>query len=216
MNHAFDICFFKSLRGVILFAALAFSLAVPSQASAQVSALKDHDTAQAIDITADRLEVREKEDIAVFSGSVEAVQGELNISADSITVYYKKPVGDGNPTISRLDMAGHAKLVSPSEEVSSDWAVYDVEARLVTLGGSVVLGSGDSQVRGERLELDLESGITRFEGAPVVGAGVGTGPGGDEPTGRVRGRFSVPDSSEDAGEETSEEKKEDVPKDENN
>lgn len=204
MNHAFHICFFKSLRGVILFAALAFSLAVPSQATAQVSALKDHDTAQAIDITADRLEVREKEDIAVFSGSVEAVQGELNINADSITVYYKKPVGGGDPTISRLDMAGNAKLVSPSEEVSSDWAVYDVEARLVTLGGSVVLGSGDSQVRGERLELDLESGITRFEGAPVTG----TGPGEDDPTGRVRGRFSVPD--------TSEEKKKDVPEEEEN
>ena len=196
--------YFGILKTLGVFASLVLSLIAAGEATAQVSALKDHDTAQAIDITADRLEVREKDDLAVFSGSVEAVQGDLQISADSITVYYKKAVDGRNPTISRLDMAGHAKLVSPSEEVASEWAVYDVEARLVTLGGSVVLGSGDSQVRGERLELDLESGITKFEGAPVTGTGVGTGAGDGAPSGRVRGRFSVPEKSENEAEEAPE------------
>lgn len=190
---------------------LAGSLTAAGVARAQVSALKDHDTAQAIDITADRLEVRDREDKAIFSGSVEAVQGDLNISADRITVYYESTAGGGDPTILRLDMAGHAKLVSPSEEVTSEWAVYDVKARLLTLGGSVVLGSGDSLLRGDRLELDLESGITKFEGAPVVGTGAGAGAGSGEPSGRVRGRFSVPDSAagdeeEDSGEPVEEEK----------
>lgn len=178
--------------------ALAGLLAVPGQAVAQVSALKGHDQTQPIDITADRLEVREQEDIAVFTGSVEAVQGDLRISADSVTVHYRKPENGGDPTISRLDMAGHAKLVSPSEEVASEWAIYDVAARLLTLGGSVVLQRGETLLRGERLELDLASGITKFEGAPTAGEG--------EQSGRVRGRFSVP---EDRQEEAS-------PEEENN
>ncbi len=187
----------------------AWLTAAPGLAVAQVSALKSHDTAQAIDITADRLEVREKENIAVFSGSVEAVQGDMQISADSVTVYYEKAAGAGDPTISRLDLAGSAKLVSPSEVAESEWAVYDVAARLLTLGGSVVLTRGDSVLRGDRLELDLESGVTKFESAPVVGTdALVTGEGA--PSGRVRGRFSVPDQ----GEEDSAE--EDAPEEENN
>ncbi len=187
-------------RSVVLAAAVAvvpaWLLLAAGPVAAQVSALKNHDTAQPLDITADRLEVREKEDIAVFTGSVEAVQGDLRISADSVTVHYRKPEGGGDPTISRLDMAGHAKLVSPSEEVASEWAIYDVEARLLTLGGSVVLARGETLLRGERLELDLESGVTKFEGAPVAGEG--------EQPGRVRGRFSVPgDRGKDSGEEES-------------
>lgn len=168
--------------------AMVWLLAAPHPAAAQVSALKNHDTAQPIDITADKLEVREKEDIAVFIGVVEAVQGDLRISADSVTVHYRKPEGGGTPSISRLDMAGNAKLVSPSEEVASEWAIYDVEAHLVTLGGSVVLARGETLLRGERLELDLESGITKFTGEPVAGEG--------EQSGRVRGRFAVPESPE--------------------
>lgn len=188
-------------RSVVLAAAVAVApawlLVAAGPVAAQVSALKNHDTAQPLDITADRLEVREKEDIAVFTGSVEAVQGDLRISADSVTVHYRKPEGGGDPTILRLDMAGHAKLVSPSEEVASEWAIYDVEARLLTLGGSVVLARGETLLRGERLELDLKSGVTKFEGAPVAGEG--------QQSGRVRGRFSVPGDREeaDSGEENS-------------
>lgn len=177
-------------------------LAAPGDAAAQVSALKAHDTAQAIDITADRLEVRENENIAIFSGTVEAVQGDLRISADSITVYYEK-AGGGDPTISRLDMAGHARMVSPSEKTESEWAVYDVATRLLTLGGAVVLTRGETVVRGDRLELDLESGVTKFEGAPVVGAGESA------PAGRVRGRFAVPDRGEEDSTEETEEKADD-------
>lgn len=198
-------CYFRPLQAVTAFllvaGLVAGVLASGGPAGAQVSALKDHDTAQAIDITADRLEVRDQENMAVFSGSVEAVQGDLNISADSITVYYEAASDGADPTILRLDMAGHARLVSPSENVTSEWAVYDVKARLLTLGGSVVLGSGDSVLRGERLELDLESGVTKFEGAPTTGE--------DEPSGRVRGRFSVPDQGEDGNEEESEQREND-------
>ena len=201
----------KLHKSAALFATAAFAVgaawltAAPGLAVAQVSALKSHDTAQAIDITADRLEVREKENTAVFSGSVEAVQGDMQISADSITVHYEKTAGGGDPTISRLDLAGRAKLVSPSEVAESEWAVYDVEARLLTLGGSVVLTRGDSVLRGDRLELDLDSGVTKFESAPVVGVGAPI-VGEAAQSGRVRGRFSVPDQGEeDGGEKNSQE-----------
>ena len=48
-----------------------------------------YDTSLPIEITADSLEVRQEEQIAVFRGNVDAVQGDLNLRADELTVYYR-------------------------------------------------------------------------------------------------------------------------------
>lgn len=165
-----------------------------------VSALKEHDTRSPIDISADRLEVRSKDDLAVFEGRVEAVQKDLTLKADRITVYYDKAAGQKSsgtssgeaPPISRIDAAGKVTLISPSETVAANWGVYDMVERIVTLGGAVVLNRGDVVVRGDRLQVNLESGVTRLET-------VATGAGGTEEKGRVRGRFLPSDKNPSSG-----------------
>lgn len=168
-------------------AAAMLLLAVGSATAAQeISALRNHDTDQPIDITADELEVRQKDNLAVFKGQVVVTQGDLKFSSQSLTVYYATKEGASTPTISRLDAAGNVRLTSPSESVQGDWGVYDVDQRIVTLGGAVILERGDTTIVGDRLELDLQSGVTRF-----------TNPSGEEetdPQGRVRGRFAVPEN----------------------
>lgn len=162
-------------------------------AAAPVSALKSHNIDQPIDISADRLEVRSKENIAIFEGRVEAVQRDLTLKADRVTVYYKSgneapkatandSTSNGPPPISRIDAAGGVQMVSPSETAGANWGVYDLDQRIVTLGGSVVLTRGDTTARGDRLQINLDSGVTRLETV---------NPGGSEggATGRVRGRF---------------------------
>ena len=162
-----------------------------AQGSDGISALKDHRIRQAIDISADRLEVRAKDSVAVFEGRVQAVQEDMTLNADRITVHYQKrgqaeraTGGNDNrpPAISRIDALGKVKLTSPSESVAGDWGVYDMEQRIVTLGGAVVLSHDDVVVRGDRLQVDLRTGITKLETADA-----GTGVGGQD--GRVRGRF---------------------------
>src|SRR5690606_15691690 len=97
-------------------------LAAANVAGAQesVSALKEHDTRSPIDISADRLEVRSKDDLAVFEGRVEAVQKDLTLKADRITLYYDKTAGGAgapgsaeSPPISRIGAAGKVTLISP-------------------------------------------------------------------------------------------------------
>jgi len=151
-----------------------------------ISALKDHDFRRAIDISADRLEVRTEDNKAIFEGGVEAVQEELTLNADRVVVYYEsaRPLGSdgGAPTIARIDAAGAVRLTSPSEVVRSEWGVYDLEQRLITLGGNVVLERGEVRVEGDRLLVDLRTGVTRLETADT----------GSEETGgkgRVKGRF---------------------------
>jgi lipopolysaccharide export system protein LptA len=166
-----------------------------AQGSNGISALKDHNIRQAIDISADRLEVRAKDSVAVFEGRVQAVQDDMTLYADRLTVHYQKRAGgqavggDRTPAISRIDALGKVKLTSPTESVAGDWGVYDMEQRIVTLGGAVVLSHDDVVVRGDRLQVDLRTGITKLETADA-----GTG----SQDGRVRGRF-VPADKESQG-----------------
>ena len=144
------------------------------------SDLKNHDTYQPLDIDAERFELRQKQGQGVFSGTVKVTQGKLILTSDSLTVFYTSS-GEGlNPSIERLDARGGVKLSSSSEEVISEWSVYDVNRRLVTFGGNVKLTQGQNTLNGERLELDLVSGLTKLDGE--------TG----KNDGRVRGSFSVP------------------------
>ncbi len=147
----------------------------------EISALKDHDTNQFIDISADRSEVRQKENTALLIGNVIATQGDLIFKADEVTAYYTSADGATNPDLSRLDAKGRVNLTSPSETASSEWGIYDVKKRLITLGGNVQLKRGTTVIDADRMEMDLVSGITKFDGVK----------GGDK--GRVKARFTAPE-----------------------
>ena len=51
-----------------------------------------------IQIESDKLEVREKENMAIFSGNVSVVQGPTLLKAGKLTVYYAKDGGGSAAT----------------------------------------------------------------------------------------------------------------------
>jgi len=161
-----------------------------SVAKAQ-SVLKSHDTYQPIDITAERLEMKQKQGRAIFKGAVQVVQGKMTFTSDTLTVFYVTAEGADKPTISRLDAENNVKLISATESLSGDWGIYDVDRRLVTVGGNVVFTQGDSILKGSRLEFDLVSGLAKLDGQANGGAEAG----------RVRGTFSVPENESKNGAE---------------
>ena len=166
-------------------------LALPaSLAGAQVafgqetgSALKGHDTSAPVDVAADRIEVQDRADRAIFSGNVEVRQGSLRLNTARLTVAY---ADTGGIEIKRLEATGGVILNSPSESARSRFAIYDLDRRLVTMIGDVTLTRGSSRVQGGRLVLDLDSGRAVMDG------GVPGAPGTRESGGRVTGRFTVP------------------------
>jgi lipopolysaccharide export system protein LptA len=147
------------------------------------SALKGHDTDAPVDVAADRIEVQDRADRAIFSGNVEVRQGELQLSTSRLTVAYANADGI---EIQRLEASGGVILRSPSETARSQYAIYDLNRRLVTMIGGVTLNRGQSHVQGGRLVLDLDSGRAVMDG------GTPGAPGTRETGGRVTGRFSVP------------------------
>jgi lipopolysaccharide export system protein LptA len=164
------------------------ALAVDAAAHAQ--SLR-HDTNLPIEITADSLEVMQDQRIATFRGNVDAVQGDMVLSADELRVHYRD--GDDAPepadagAIRRIEAEGNVFLSSPRETAQGATGVYDVATNHVTIEGAVVLTRDDNVIRGQRLEVDLASGRSQ------VFAAVPSTEGGAAPQ-RVRALFT-PDGS---------------------
>ncbi|MEO8453579.1 MAG: LptA/OstA family protein [Sphingomicrobium sp.] len=151
-----------------------------------VSALKGHNSNAPVDVTADRIEVQDRADRAIFSGNVHATQAELTLDTQRLTVAYSNSSQNGGGTgvqIRRLDAAGGVVVHSPSETAKGDFGIYDLDHKLITVIGNVQLTRGPNIVNGQRLVINLESGRAVVDGGP---------PGVNSSGGRVTGHFTVP------------------------
>lgn len=146
-------------------------------AAAAVAQSLQHDSALPIEITADSLEVLQDQRIATFQGNVDAVQGDMVLSADQLRVHYRggadgEAVPAGDSSIRRIEAEGNVLLSSPRETAQGAVGTYDVQANRVTIEGSVVLTRDDNVIRGERLEMDLVSGRSQmFAATPSTDGG---------------------------------------------
>jgi lipopolysaccharide export system protein LptA len=151
-----------------------------AQSKDPVSALRGHDSNAPIDVAADRIEVQDRADRAIFAGNVKVRQASLSLDTERLTVAYSS---GGGIQIRRLDAAGGVVVRSPSETASGNFGIYDLDKKLITLVGDVQLRRAGSQVMGSRLVIDLQTGRAVIDGgAPGVG----------QSGGRVTGRFTVP------------------------
>jgi lipopolysaccharide export system protein LptA len=162
-------------------AALAGTTALAqAQQQQPVSALQGHDSNAPVDVNADRIEVQDRADRALFVGNVHVKQAELTLDTQRLTVAYSS---NGGVQIRRLDAAGGVTVHSPSETAKGDFGIYDLDRKLITLIGNVQLNRDQNQVNGARLVIDLDSGRAVIDGGP---AGV------NQSGGRVSGHFTVP------------------------
>ena len=166
--------------GIILASADFVATAAFAQSREPVSALKGHDSDAPVDVTAERLEVQDRSDRAIFAGNVRVRQGQMTLDTERLTVAYSTA---GGVEIRRLDASGGVTVRSPSETARGNFGIYDLDRKLITLVGNVQLARGGSQISGSRLVIDLDSGRAVIDGGP---AGVG------QSGGRVTGHFTVP------------------------
>jgi lipopolysaccharide export system protein LptA len=162
------------------FAGMAALAQAQAPAQSPVSALKGHNSNAPVDVAADRIEVQDRADRAIFAGNVHVRQDELTLDTARLTVAYS---GTGSVQIDRLDASGGVTVKSPSETARGDFGVYDLNRKLITLVGDVVLTRSGSQINGSRLVIDLTSGRAVIDGGPAGVAQSG---------GRVTGHFTVP------------------------
>ena len=132
---------------------------------------------QPVHIEAATLEVRDKEKQATFSGNVRVIQGDTGLRCKSLVVFYDQggedgaggsmkaatPGPGGQQKIKKLEARGSVVVTQKEQTATGDLGLFDMRANTVTLSGNVVMTQGQNVLRGERLVVDLTSGVSRVE-----------------------------------------------------
>ncbi|HEY3795079.1 MAG TPA: LptA/OstA family protein [Bradyrhizobium sp.] len=147
---------------------------------------------QPIQIEAATLEMRDKKKEATFSGNVKVVQGDTTMTSKTLVVFYESngapaastpapasakatvpakgapmpaatPGPGGASSIKRLEARGNVVVTQKDQVVTGETAVFDTKTNLVTMLGGVVLTQGKNVLRGDRLLVDMTTGVSRVE-----------------------------------------------------
>ena len=141
---------------------------------------------QPIQIEAASLEMRDKKKEATFSGNVKVVQGDTTMTSKSLVVFYDSnspsstspasgkaaksapmqsasPGPGGSSSIRRLEARGSVVVTQKDQVVTGQTAVFDTRANLITMLGGIVLTQCKNVLRGDRLFVDMTTGVSRVE-----------------------------------------------------
>ena len=140
-----------------------------------------------VKIRAASLEVREKDKMATFAGDVYVVQGDTEMRCKSLVVFYEEsaaqpskqasahplkaaePGPRGERQIRRIEAKGNVLVVQKEQNAAGDAATFNMRENTVTLMGNVVVTRGADVLRGQRLVVDLTSGVSRMDQGRVEG-----------------------------------------------
>jgi lipopolysaccharide export system protein LptA len=172
---------------------------------------------QPIQIEAASLEMRDKKKEATFSGNVKVVQGDTTMTSKTLVVFYDSgsapatpapaspppaapkgsksgpmqsttPGPGGSSSIRRLEAKGSVVVTQKDQVVTGETAIFDTRANLITMVGGVVLTQCKNVLKGDRLKVDMTTGVSRVEsdsgkvqGMFMQGESCGSGSGGSKP-----------------------------------
>jgi lipopolysaccharide export system protein LptA len=140
---------------------------------------------QKIHIEAATLEMRDRKKQATFSGNVKVVQGDTTMTSNTLVVFYDStpassgvpaanskaaksppmqsatPGPGGSSSIRRLEAKGSVVVTQKDQVVTGETAVFDTKTNLIIMLGGVVLTQCSNVLRGDRLLVDMTTGVSR-------------------------------------------------------
>ncbi|HWG06502.1 MAG TPA: LptA/OstA family protein [Beijerinckiaceae bacterium] len=170
-------------RGIVLMAAvLAAAPALAQQTASRTAAplIPGGDSKAPISINADKLQYFDKEKKLVYSGNVQAKQGDATLRASSLVIFLadtsartdSKPTASpvpsgGGQDVRRMEAAGPVTIIQKDQVGIGDNALYDKVENKVYLNGHVSLSQGPNITKGDRLIYDLSTSQAQIEGGRV-------------------------------------------------
>jgi lipopolysaccharide export system protein LptA len=126
-----------------------------------------------IEIEADRMETSQEDGSVLFSGNIQANQGNLIINADEMTVLYTKAeprqgasAGTAKKLTQKIEkiMArGNVKIVQGNWVAAGDTMDFNADDRIVILAGNAKAWQDQNMVTGEKIVLYLNEGKSVVE-----------------------------------------------------
>jgi len=150
---------------VALYAVLSGGVLVSATCAAEQE--MKHDSNQPVNITANKLEADDNAGVFVFSGDVQAQQGEVFIYAQKMTVHYidaASPSDGAKRQIDKVEAEQDVRIVQLNRVATGQKAIfYHQEGRIVLTGDPRVV-QGENNVAGERIIVYLNDNRSIVEG----------------------------------------------------
>ncbi|MFC5067573.1 LptA/OstA family protein [Flaviflagellibacter deserti] len=172
----------RLLLALPLLAALSTSPSLAQQAVTDAFKGFSGRSDQPVKIEADRLDVRESDQAAIFTGNVFVQQGDSTLRSSKLTVFYdNKPAAKGaapaaaaassqaGRNIRRIEAEGSVVVQSKDQHATGDRGIFDLPSNTVTVTGNVVLTQGQNVLRGNKLVVDLTTQQSKLESAASGG-----------------------------------------------
>ncbi len=121
----------------------------------------------------DSLEYYEQRQYAVARGDALAIRGDRRVRADVLTAHFG--AGGTSSEMERIEAHGNVLVSTPTDIVRAEKGDYNPKRGFATVTGNVKITRGDTQLNGERAEVNFETGESR-----ILSTGTGE---------RVRGLF---------------------------
>ena len=168
-----------SLRSAFLISASAAALFlaqhVPASAQAASSRMEGMQLSndKPIQIESDKLEIREQDNIAVFTGNVNVVQGTTTLKSGHMVVHYKDDgkkggqspsLSSGNTNIELIELEDGVFLSSGEQQATGDSGTFEMASQTFVLKGKrVVLSEGQNVFVGCKLTVLAQTGEAKLD-----------------------------------------------------
>jgi lipopolysaccharide export system protein LptA len=142
-------------------------------AMAQTPAASGNNSSAPVDISADEQEVINSQCKTIFRGSVEVLQDQARMRANTMTVFNRRLAPDKPATsasggakcgdVDRVEADGNVFYVTPEQTVRGEHAVYDYATDTIVVTGDVVAVRGQDVARGDRMTIRTKTNDVKME-----------------------------------------------------
>jgi lipopolysaccharide export system protein LptA len=167
----------------LIVAALIGAPAIAAEKATSSPLLPGANSKEPISIDADKLDYFDKEQKAIYTGNVVAIQGDSRLTCSVLIIFLAKAepqpsdaagktadaaatpavatgvgVGSGGSQVKHMDATGPVTVVSKTQVATGDRGSYDKDQNKVWLFGNVTLSDSGNVTKGDKLTYDMTTG----------------------------------------------------------
>jgi len=157
----------------LLAAVPAFAQDSGTTSAATATKKKDDNKDKPVDIEADKMEIQDKENKAIFTGNVHAKRPDVTLDCDLLVVDFvdaKQAYGTSKTEVTNLDATGNVVIVTERQKITGEHATMDPRTDVLVVTGNVVLTQGKTVLRGPKLNANLKTNKMDMTGGRVKGS----------------------------------------------
>jgi lipopolysaccharide export system protein LptA len=129
-----------------------------------------------IEISADRFELDDIRQEAIYNGNVDVIQGPSRLRAQKVVVRYlseeEQEIARQTATdeqsntgaLKEIQADGEVYYITPTEKVKAETGLYEAEKEIITMSGNVRVTNVDGVIAGSHLVIDLVKGRYIMDG----------------------------------------------------